>query len=179
MTLKNDRANSPVMYMSCAFQEPSGIMVEVVDAAYSQVVFGVAAAGNNVVSYTGQNTREDLQLLSAVAASDRADNRAYFSTWGPGVDAFAPESDIYSAWAGSNIPAYLLASGTNMATPHVAGLVAYLRAASAEDPNISASAITQRIKDLTLNGVVIKDPRGSPDLLIDNNSRKRSMLIQA
>lgn len=81
--------------------------------------------------------------------------------------------------AGSNTSAYLLASGTSMATPHVAGLVAYLGAASAEDPNISTSAITQRIKDLTLNGVVIKDPRGSPDLLIDNNSRKRSMLIWA
>lgn len=165
--------------MSFGFQVPSDIMVEVVDATYDQVVFGVAAAGNNVVSYTGQNTRENLQLLSAVAASDRADNRAHFSTWGPGVDAFAPESDIYSAWAGRNTSAYLLASGTGMATPHVAGLVAYLRAASAENPNISASAIMQRIKNLTLNEVVVEDPRRSPDLLIDNNSRKRSMLIQA
>lgn len=69
-------------------------MVEVVDAAYNQVVFGVAAAGNNAVSYTGQNTREDLQLLSAVAASDRADNRAHCSNWGPGVAVFGPGFDV-------------------------------------------------------------------------------------
>lgn len=80
---------------------------------------------------------------------------------------------------GSNTSTYLLASGTSMGTPHVAGLVAYLRAVSAEAPNTCASGITQRIKDLALNGVVTKDPRGSPDLLIDKNSRKRSMLIQA
>lgn len=78
-----------------------------------------------------------------------------------------------------NTSSYLLASGTSMATPQVARLVAYLRAVSAEAPNTCASGITQRIKDLALNGVVTKDPRGSPDLLIDKNSRKRSMPIQA
>lgn len=35
MTLKNDRANSSVINMSLGFQEPSDIMVEVVDAAYN------------------------------------------------------------------------------------------------------------------------------------------------
>lgn len=139
----------------------------------------MAAAGNNVVSYTGQNTREDLQLLSAVAASDRADNRAYCSNWGLCVDVLAPGSDVCSHGLGRNTSSYLLASGTSMATPQVARLVAYLRAVSAEAPNTCASGITQRIKDLALNGVVTKDPRGSPDLLIDKNSRKRSMLIQA
>lgn len=139
----------------------------------------MAAAGNNVVSYTGQNTREDLQLLSAVAASDRADNRAYCSNWGPGVDVLAPASDVYFAWVGKQHINLLAGQRQSMATPHVAGLVAYLRAVSAEAPNTCASGITQRIKDLALNGVVTKDPRGSPDLLIDKNSRKRSMLIQA
>lgn len=70
---------------------------------------------------------------------------------------------------GSNTSTYLLASGRSMATPHAARMVAYLRAVSTEATNASASVITQRIKD----------PRGSPDLLIDNNSRKRNMLIQA
>ncbi|KAL2273833.1 hypothetical protein FJTKL_04021 [Diaporthe vaccinii] len=142
-------------------------MAKLINAAYNQGVLGVAAAGNDV-SCTDR-TPGRIPSCFTVAASDRADNREFFSNWGPCVDAFVPGFDIYSASVGSNTSTYFLLSGTSMATPHVAGLVAYLRAMRAEAPNISAAATTQRIKDLALKGV-IKDPRGSPNLLINNNS---------
>lgn len=124
--------------------------------------------GNDNVPYKDR-TPGRIPNSFTVAASDRVDNRAFWSNWGPGVDAFAPGSDIYSAWVGGNTSTYFLLSGTSMATPHVAGLVAYLRTASTEASNVSAAAITQRIKDLALKGV-IKDPRESPNLLINNSS---------
>jgi subtilisin family serine protease len=166
--LKNGRANSPVINMSFGYQEPSEIMVELINAASNQGVLGVAAAGNHNVSYTDR-TPGKIPNSFSVAASYRADDRAFYSNWGPGVDVLAPDSDIYSAWVGGNTSTYFLLSGTSMATPHVAGLVAYLRGVGAETSNVSAAAITQRIKDLALKGV-IKDPRGSPNLLVNNNS---------
>lgn len=144
--------------MSFGYSEPSDIMVELINAAYNQGVLGIAAAGNDNVLYTDR-TPGRISNSFTVAASDRADNRVFFSNWGPGVDAFAPGFDIYSAWVGSNTSTYFLLSGTSMATPHVAGLVAYLRAVRAEAPNVSAAAITQRIKDLALKGV-IQGPEG-------------------
>ena len=57
-----------------------------------------------------------------VGASDITDGRAYYSNFGPLVDIFAPGSNVTSAW---NDGGYAVHSGTSMATPHVAGLVAY------------------------------------------------------
>lgn len=143
------------------------MIVQLINAAHDQGVLGVAVAGNDNVSYTDR-TPGRIPNSFTVAASDRTDNRVCFSNWGPGVDASAPGFDIYSAWVGSNTPTHFLLSGTSMTTPHVAGLVAYLRAVRAEAPNTSAAAITQRIKNLVLKRV-IKDPGRSPNLLINNS----------
>jgi len=59
-----------------------------------------------------------------VGASTLADERAYFSNWGKCVDVFGPGLNIVSTWIGSSTAINTI-SGTSMASPHTAGLVAY------------------------------------------------------
>ncbi|KAF9012664.1 serine-type endopeptidase [Cyathus striatus] len=60
-----------------------------------------------------------------VGASTLADERAYFSNHGACVDVFAPGLNILSTYIGSKSATATL-SGTSMASPHTAGLLAYL-----------------------------------------------------
>ena len=60
-----------------------------------------------------------------VGASTLGDERAYFSNYGTCVDVFAPGLNIMSTFKGSK-SAVATMSGTSMASPHVAGLLAYL-----------------------------------------------------
>jgi cerevisin len=60
-----------------------------------------------------------------VGASTLGDERAYFSNFGKCVDVFAPGLNILSTYRGSPTATSTL-SGTSMASPHTAGLLAYL-----------------------------------------------------
>jgi len=82
----------------------------------------VAAAGNES---TDACTRSPASAPSAitVGATTLADAPAGFSNQGKCVDIFAPGSSILSAWIGTADATYT-ASGTSMASPHVAGAAA-------------------------------------------------------
>jgi cerevisin len=100
-----------------------------------------------------------------VGASTIFDERAYFSNFGKCVDVFAPGLNIESIW-NTNKYATNTISGTSMASPHVAGLAAYLLALSDGD------ATPKEIKDQILQSAtrnVFKDlPKDTPNLLIYN-----------
>lgn len=59
-----------------------------------------------------------------MGASTLGDERAYFSNWGKCVDIFGPGLNIQSTWIGSSHATNTI-SGTSMASPHIAGLLAY------------------------------------------------------
>jgi subtilisin family serine protease len=111
-------------------------------------VLFVAAAGNE----SNNNDRNPAYPASfttdnivSVAATTRADGLASFSNYGAvSVDLGAPGEGIYSTVSDSDA-AYANYSGTSMATPHVAGVLAML---AAQFPNESYASLISRL----LNG---------------------------
>jgi cerevisin len=92
-------------------------------AVDSGLHFAVAAGNDNrdACSYSPAGAEKAV----TVGASTLGDERAYFSNFGPCVDVFAPGLNILSTWIGSE-DAQNTISGTSMASPHTAGLLAYL-----------------------------------------------------
>lgn len=107
----------------------------------------VAAAGNGGEDRVGDDNDEapfypasyDNNIIS-VAATNRNDQLAGFSNFGSdSVDLGAPGVQILSTLPGNT---YGTASGTSMASPHVAGIAGLLKSA---DPNLSGVQIKEGI----------------------------------
>jgi subtilisin family serine protease len=129
-------------------QSPS--LESAVDRAYADGVVVVAAAGNSNIDACTTSPSGDRASVLSVGASNEADSRASFSNFGKCLDLFAPGTNIVSAGI-SNNSATAMMSGTSMAAPHVAGLVArYLSAATTASPATVMDAI---INNATPNAV--------------------------
>ncbi|THH08936.1 hypothetical protein EW146_g8829 [Bondarzewia mesenterica] len=97
---------------------------DAVNAAVDNGLHFAVAAGNDnrdACSYSPAAAEKAV----TVGASTLGDERAYFSNYGPCVDVFAPGLNILSTWIGSENASNTI-SGTSMASPHTAGLLAYL-----------------------------------------------------
>ena len=82
----------------------------------------------------------ELPNLLSVAATDRHDQKARFSNFGPSsVDVAAPGADIWSTFPGGG---YTSMSGTSMSAPHVSGGAGLLLSAY---PNLSATQLKDRL----------------------------------
>jgi subtilisin family serine protease len=101
----------------------------------------VAAAGNDSYNndyYPHYPASFPLTNIVSVASTDQMDALSYFSNFGASsVDLAAPGSSILSLRPGGN---YGLASGTSMASPHVAGVAALLLS---KNPALSPSEMKQ------------------------------------
>ncbi|KAF9872027.1 alkaline serine protease Alp1 [Colletotrichum karsti] len=140
-------------------------------AAYNQGILSVVAAGNSnqpttdvsparlPQSFTVGMTRPDRGRVNIIEG-------IYGSNYGPELDVFAPGQDIVSASHTSDTGS-ATKTGTSMAAPLVAGLVCYLRAL--EGGLGTPDEVTNRILELAIPDVV-GDPKGSPNLLVNNGS---------
>ncbi|KAF9898344.1 hypothetical protein BX616_004157, partial [Lobosporangium transversale] len=83
----------------------------------------IVAAGNSATTDACTGSPSGAVNAFTVAASDKADKVASFTSYGKCVEIFAPGVGITSAWIGSPSAKNTI-SGTSMATPHVAGVAA-------------------------------------------------------
>ena len=119
-----------------------------IDYASNRGSLVVAAAGNS--NNRVKNYPAAYPNVIAVSATNRADEKAGFSTFGDWVDVAAPGDGILSTVRGG----YGYSSGTSMASPHVAGLAGILAG-----EGLPASKIRQRIESTAVDlGPRGKDP---------------------
>lgn len=129
-----------VINMSLGSSKGSAALQQAIETAYNKGITIVAAAGNdgptaNTVNYPGAYPQ-----VIAVAASDKNDNIADFSSRGDQVAFTAPGVDILSTVPGGG---YELMSGTSMATPHMTGLAALAIAGGASGPEAVRAALSK------------------------------------
>ncbi|KAG6006639.1 Cuticle-degrading protease [Claviceps pusilla] len=128
-------------------------------------VFIAVAAGNS--NRDAQDTSPASEpSVCTVGATDINDNRSSFSNYGRVLDIFAPGTNIVSTWIGGTTRSI---SGTSMATPHVAGLAAYL---SALEGGFSPASLCKRIQSLSTKNVIKGLPSGTLNYLAYNGNGK-------
>ncbi|KAI1147649.1 proteinase T-like protein [Nemania diffusa] len=132
-------------------------------AMVSAGVFLAVAAGNSNTDAATSSPAGEPQACT-VGATTSADARASFSNYGTVVDVFAPGQDVLSTWnnGGTNT-----ISGTSMASPHVAGLGAYLL--GLEGPK-APQALCAYIASIGTSGVLSGVPSGTINKIAYNDN---------
>jgi len=126
-------------------------------------VFMSVAAGNDGANAANSSPASEPTVFT-VMASDSTDRLASFSNYGAICDMIAPGVSILSTWlnGGTNT-----ISGTSMATPHVAGLAAYIQGLEGKR---TPAALSSRLQTLATKNVVTGVPSGTVNYLAFNGN---------
>jgi subtilisin family serine protease len=137
-----------VINMSLGGQHSSTVYDAAIAYARSKGASVIAAAGNSNTSATVMPAAAPGVI--GVAATDQNGGRASFSNYGSYIDVAAPGVGVVSTYLGNDIAGM---TGTSMASPHVAGVVALMEAAvPAITPDQVQQALTSSATDLGASG---------------------------
>lgn len=141
-----------VINMSLGGGGESQLMKEAIDYAYNKGVVIIAAAGNSNQNSAGYPAR--YPRVIGVSALDPSGEKAPYSNFGAGVDISAPGGstaggneaggilqNTIDAETGESI--FAAFQGTSMASPHVAGVAALIKAMGVEDPEQIANILKE------------------------------------
>jgi len=143
-----------------------------VNAAVEAGMHFAVAAGNDNADACNYSPAAAAKPVT-VGASTSFDERAYFSNYGKCTDIFAPGLNIQSTWIGSKYATNTI-SGTSMASPHIAGLLAYLLSLQpAKDSAFAVADITpKKLKEaliaISTKGALGDIPANTPNYLAWN-----------
>uniref|UniRef100_A0A0K3CL16 Peptidase S8/S53 domain-containing protein n=1 Tax=Rhodotorula toruloides TaxID=5286 RepID=A0A0K3CL16_RHOTO len=175
---KNKKHKGSVANMSLGGGKSQALDDAVNAAVEDGLHFAVAAGNDNrdACSYSPAAAEGAI----TVGASTISDERAYFSNHGKCVDIFAPGLNILSIWNSGNRSVNTI-SGTSMASPHIAGLAAYMLgsdwAASAALDEALSSSSSQGSFASSLNQFAFGGLKGKPeDHLLSPKALKKAML---
>jgi subtilisin len=136
-----------VINMSLGGSSGSTALQQACDNAYASGIVVVAAAGNsgsrgkqNTIGYPAKYSS-----VIAVGAVDSSNTRASFSSVGNELEVMAPGVNILSTTPGNNYASF---NGTSMASPHVAGAAALIKA---KYPNLTSAQIRDRLRNTATN----------------------------
>jgi hypothetical protein len=120
------------------------------------------AAGNENADACNTSPASATNAITVGAMDKTTDNRASYSNWGTCLDIFAPGTNIESASFNSDTGSVVF-SGTSMATPHVAGVMALILG---KNPTFTAAQVNSAL----INGATtnkVKDVKGSVNRLLN------------
>ncbi|QSQ14541.1 S8 family serine peptidase [Myxococcus landrumensis] len=152
-----------VANMSLGF-EVSEAIDQAVRNAVAAGITTVVAAGNDTLDACGESPARTAEAIT-VGATNKDDDKASFSNYGPCVDLFAPGEDIESAGIADDT-ATELNSGTSMATPHVAGAAALFLETH---PSATPAQVRDALIAASVPGHVSNAVRTSPNLLLQTD----------
>ena len=105
-------------------------------------VLAIASAGNDGNSVPNYPAAYQLPNIISVAATDRTDALASFSSYGSTVHVAAPGQDIATTTIINGVADYALVDGTSFSAPIVAGIAGLL---ATNNPSLTMQQIRQRI----------------------------------
>ncbi len=149
----NNGAN--VINLSLGGNSPDNTLQSAIEYASSKGVIVVMAAGNNSDPVPSYPARYAYNSGIAVGAVDKNNNFADFSNRSGSQEityVTAPGVDVYSTIPNNQYANY---SGTSMATPHVAGVVALMLSAN---PHLTESQVREIITSTSANSTNTPQP---------------------
>lgn len=149
-----------------------------INGATSRGTTVVVAAGNSNANANGFTPASCNNVIS-VASTTRSGGRSSFSNWGPRIDVAAPGSDIASTVnTGTKAPAsegYSLMSGTSMAAPHVAGVVALMQSAAVANGGAKTPAQIESAMKSTLRSFPVSIDKSIGNGIVDAEAAVAAM----